>query len=259
VSLEIRELSFSYGEADILKNASFSARDGDLVAVLGPNGAGKSTLFRCILGFLKPKSGKIQINGKDAGSLSRPELAREIAYIPQISPPTFNYTVLDTVLMGLSNRIGLFSSPTAEHRALAMDALDSLGIGHLGGRGCAMISGGEKQLMLLARALVQNAGVLVMDEPTANLDYGNSFRVMERIESLSKRGYTVIFSTHDPNQAFRHATRVLVLKKGGILAEGPPGQALTEDTLSELYGVGVAVRKVEAGGVSVPVSLPFKI
>ena len=137
-----------------------------------------------------------------------------------------------------------------------MQALQELGIEKLARRGCTRISGGERQLMLIARALVQDARVLIMDEPTANLDYGNSYRVMERIARLGSEGYTVLFSSHDPNQAFRYATRVLALKGGTLLADGAPARVLTEPVLSALYGVSVAVRSVAVGGVSHTVSIP---
>ena len=158
--------------------------------------------------------------------------------------------------MGVTAKLGALEGPTAEQQALVMRTLSQLGIAHLAERGSRKISGGERQLMLIARALVQNARVLIMDEPTANLDYGNSYHVMERVAQLGKDGYTVIFSSHDPNQAFRHATRVLALKDGSILADGPSAQVLTEPVLSALYGIPVAVRSVDIGGTACTVSLP---
>ena len=256
MSIDVKNLRFSYGAADVLRGISFSASDGDLVAVLGPNGVGKSTFFRCMLGFLRAKEGEILLNGKDIYSLSHLEIAREIAYIPQTASPAFNYTVLDTVLMGMTNQLGVFQSPKQEHIDKAMAALESLGIAHLANRGCSKISGGEVQLMLLARALVQDAKILIMDEPTANLDYGNAFRVMQRISHLGEQGYTVIFSTHEPNQAFRYATRVLALRGGEVLCEGEPSKVLTEKTLSELYGISVAVRSADVEGENFNVSIP---
>ena len=256
MAIDVRTLSFSYGGAPVLQNVSFSARGGEVIALLGPNGVGKSTLFRCLLGFLKPQRGEVRIDGKALSDFSRRALAREIAYIPQSYSPTFNYTVRESVLMGVTAKLGALESPTAEQQALVMRTLSQLGIAHLAERGSRKISGGERQLMLIARALVQNARVLIMDEPTANLDYGNSYHVMERVAQLGKDGYTVIFSSHDPNQAFRHATRVLALKDGSILADGPSAQVLTEPVLSTLYGIPVAVRSVDIGGTACTVSLP---
>ena len=256
MSIEVKNVSFSYGSIDVLHNVNFTADSGDLVAVLGPNGVGKSTFFRCMLGFLKPRQGEVLLNGRDIYAMSHADVAKEIAYIPQSVSPAFNYTVLDTVLMGMTNQIGTFSTPKREHREKAMAALESLGIAELAGRGCSRISGGERQLVLLARSLVQDAKILIMDEPTANLDYGNSFRVMQRIETLGAAGYTVIFSTHEPNQAFRYANRVLALSGGRVLTEGVPAEVLTEETLSALYRIGVAVRGVEIGGAEVKLSVP---
>ena len=257
MAIDVRTLSFSYGGAPVLQNVSFSARGGEVIALLGPNGVGKSTLFRCLLGFLKPQRGEVRIDGKALSDFSRRALAREIAYIPQSYSPTFNYTVRESVLMGVTAKLGALEGPTAAQQALVMQMLDQLGIAHLSERGSRKISGGERQLMLIARALVQNARVLIMDEPTASLDYGNSFRVMQRIESLSAGGYSVIFSTHEPNQAFRYATKVLALKDGRVLAFGPPADVLTPELLEALYGVRVAVTQVLAGGRSFSVCTPY--
>jgi len=256
VSIEVKNVRFSYGSIDVLHGVNFTADSGDLVAVLGPNGVGKSTLFRCMLGFLKPREGEVLLHGRDIYAMSHIDVAKEIAYIPQSASPAFNYTVLDTVLMGMTNQIGTFQTPKKEHRDKAMAALESLGIAELADRGTNRISGGERQLVLLARSLVQDARILIMDEPTANLDYGNSFRVMQRIETLGAAGYTVIFSTHEPNQAFRYATRVLALSGGTVLADGVPGEVLTEETLSSLYRIGVAVRGVEVDGAEIKLSVP---
>ena len=258
MSIEARNLFFSYGGADVLKDLSFSAEAGELVAVLGPNGVGKSTFFGCLLGFLRPRTGEVLAEGKPIRGMSPRELASLIAYIPQYAPQTFNYTVLDLVTMGMTNQIPLFSSPKPEHRQKAMAALESLGIAHLADRGSGSISGGERQLALLARALVQEAKVLIMDEPTANLDYGNSFRVMERVRELTRSGMTVIFSTHEPNHAFRYAGRVLALKGGSVLADGVPAEALQEETLSTLYGIDVAVRQTSVGGETIKLSIPYQ-
>ena len=244
MQLEVSDLVFSYGEADVLKSVSFCADRGERIAVLGPNGVGKSTLFRCLLGFLEPKRGSVKIAGRDVRDYSRRALAAELAYIPQSYSPAFDHTVLDSVLMGLGAQLGPFDRPSREQTNAAQRILDELGIGALASRGCMRISGGERQLMLLGRALIQNAHTLIMDEPTASLDYGNSFRVMQRIEALSAGGYSVIFSTHEPNQAFRYATKVLALKDGRVLAFGLPGQVLTPELLPVLKEAGV----VDSGG-----------
>ena len=257
MQLEVSDLVFSYGDEDVLKGVSFCADRGERIAVLGPNGVGKSTLFRCLLGFLKPKRGSVKIAGRDVREHSRRALAAELAYIPQSYSPAFDHTVLDSVLMGLGAQLGPFDSPTRAQTDAALRILNELGIGALASRGCMRISGGERQLMLLGRALIQNAHTLIMDEPTASLDYGNSFRVMQRIEVLSAGGYSVIFSTHEPNQAFRYATKVLALKDGRVLSFGRPEDVLTPALLQTLYGVPVAVTQVQAGSRVFSVCTPY--
>ena len=248
MSIEIEKLRFAYGEREILRGIDYAVPDGSAAAVLGPNGVGKSTLFRCLLGFLAPTGGAVRVNGKDMRSLDRRQAAREVAYIPQSCTPSFNYTLLEIVLMGLSSRIGVFESPKEEHRAEALSAMAALGIEKLAERPSGKVSGGERQLALLARAMVQRSRVLVMDEPTANLDCGNASLVMERVRALAEAGFTVLFSTHDPNQAFRYADSVLALRDGTALASGRPEAALTGGNLSRLYGVPMAVCGVEAEG-----------
>ena len=257
MSIEVKNLRFCYGARPVIGDVSFTAEKGELLAVLGPNGVGKSTLFRCLLGFLKPVGGEILVDGTELTAYSRRELAKKLAYIPQSHTPAFDHTVLDSVLMGMTAQLRVFEQPGQAQREKAMQMLRALGMEKLSSRGCMKISGGERQLMLLARALVQDASMLIMDEPTASLDYGNSFRVMQRIESLSAGGYSVIFSTHEPNQAFRYATKVLALKNGRVLAFGPPADVLTPELLEALYGVRVAVTQVLAGGRSFSVCTPY--
>ena len=173
MKIEVKNLCFSYGSTPIVKDISFTAQEGQLVAVLGANGAGKTTLFRCMMGFLKAQQGKILLGGQDVGRIDRKAFAALAAYIPQSSEPAFNYTVFETVLMGTTGQLSPFRAPGKAQQEAVREMLRLLDMEALSERGIARISGGERQLALIARALAQKAKLLVMDEPTANLDYGN--------------------------------------------------------------------------------------
>ncbi len=253
MTLTVSGLSYGYAKGVlVLKNVSFTAEKGQFLSVLGPNGAGKSTLFRCLLGGLDRYSGTIELDGREVRTLSRRELAAHIAYIPQIHRPTFGYSVLDTVLMGLTREVSPFRSPSAEQEAQAMEALAQVGVAHLAARNFATLSGGEQQLVLIARALCQRSDVLLMDEPTSSLDYGNQLRVLQRVGDLAAQGYTVLLSTHDPQHALRFSRRVLALRGGQVAAFGDTRQVLTEALLQSLYGVDAALLDTPHGAVVVP-------
>ncbi len=241
MSIEIRDLRFGYGSGEVLRGVSFTAASGELTSVLGPNGVGKSTLFRCLLGLMKNYSGSITVDGTDTRRLSAANLAKTVAYIPQSHYPSFNYSVFNMVLMGTTSQISILSSPGPEQRKAAEEALVQVGMAHLRDKSYTHISGGERQLVLIARALVQKARVLVLDEPTANLDYGNQIRVMEQLRRLTAEGYTVIQSTHNPEQAFLFSHNVVAMKEGRVLAEGAPCQVVTEELMAALYGAEIRV------------------
>ena len=249
MTLDISHLSFAYSKTSrqVLNDISFSVGEGDLLAVLGPNGVGKSTMFRCILGFLRSYQGIIHLNGRDIRTLDHKEIAKHVAYIPQSTYPVFNYTVLDMVLMGLTNQVNLLASPNQQHIDTAYAAMESLGIAHLRDAGYGEISGGERQLALIARALVQQAKILIMDEPTANLDYGNQFRVMCRISDLAKEGYSILLSTHNPDHAFLYANRTLMIYGGRVIADGAPEKVLDAQLVREVYGVDVHIEDYQYG------------
>lgn len=260
MSIEVKSLSFSYYHRkknttapQVLNDVSFAALPGELLAVVGPNGVGKSTLFRCMLGILHGYTGQIEIEGEALQSLSAEALARKIAYVPQSHSPSFNYSVQDMVLMGTTAQMGPFSSPGEPQKETAQQALEMLGIQHLATRAFLRISGGERQLVLIARAIAQKAKVIIMDEPTANLDYGNQIRVLGKVKELAQSGYTIIQSTHSPDHAFWFANRVLALKDGRVAALGPPAQVLTPQLISSLYNVEVQVEAMGSSFGCVPV------
>ena len=249
--MKVSNLHFSYGNHQVLKGVSFGVEESGFVSLLGPNGAGKSTLFRCMLGLLKPGSGSIHICGRDIRNMPPAELSHRVAYIPQSHTPVFNFSVFDMVLMGTTAQLPRFASPGKKQKELAEAAMERLGISHLRDRGCSNISGGERQLALIARAIAQQAKILVMDEPSASLDYGNKLRVMETVKSLTKDDYTIIQSTHDPDQAYLYSDQILALYDGKILADGHPQETITSDLISMLYSVDVQVCSMHGDGVRV--------
>ena len=239
--IEVKNLSFSYGDRQVLHDISFSVGKGEFLSILGPNGVGKSTLFRCVLGLLSGYEGQVLVDGVDARTFSIREAARHIAYIPQSSRSIFNYSVFDIVLMGRTSGLHTFRSPGRKDKELCHWALEKVGIPHLRDRCFHRLSGGEQQLVLIARALVQKAPILMLDEPTANLDFGNQLLVLEQAKSLAREGYTVIQTTHHPEQSYMYSDRILALRKGRVLTEGTPKDVLTEETIRALYGVDVQV------------------
>ena len=241
MTLTVSHLTFAYPKAPpVLEDVSFTVPAGDFLSVLGANGAGKSTLFRCLLGGLEGYTGAISLDGRDVRTFSRRELAARIAYIPQIHRPTFGYSVLDTALMGLTRHLSPFQSPSKALEQQALTALEQLGVAHLAQRNFAALSGGEQQLVLIARALCQQSDLLIMDEPTASLDYGNQLRVLEQVRSLSEQGYTVLLSTH-------------ALQGGRVAAEGDTRSVLTPDLIRQLYGVESVLLDTPDGAALLPV------
>ena len=246
--LQVQNLAFGFPGHTVGREVSFSLAAGEAMCVLGPNGGGKTTLFRTILGLLEPHDGSIALDSVPLGSLSRSEVARRIGYVPQGHSAYFAFTVLDFVLMGRTAHLGVFSVPGRKDRELAARVLESLGIGHLSHRPVTQISGGERQLALVARALAQEPKLLVLDEPTASLDFGNQVRVLQRISALAGSGMSILFSSHDPDHAFLCARRALLLAEGRVLEIGAPRAVIRSDTLQRLYGVSVQVIDLGGGG-----------
>jgi len=245
--LEARALSIGYGTRLVASGIDLALARGEVLCLLGPNGAGKTTLFKTLLGLLPPRGGEVRLGGRPIGTLTRTEVARAMAYVPQAQAMEFAYTVLDLVLMGRTAHLGPFAAPGAVDRERARAALADLGILALADSDANRISGGQRQLCLVARALAQDAPLLVMDEPTASLDLGNRLLVLERVRTLREQGYGIVFSTHDPDQAHELATRVAVIADGGLAAYGSPEDTLTGKMLSSVYGVAVVVERTPSG------------
>lgn len=250
--ITVDNLSFSYVRKPVLHGVSFSLEPGRLAAVLGKNGAGKSTLFRCILGLLTGYQGSITVDSREVRELSARQIAHRVAYIPQTHYPSFNYSVLDMVLMGTAHRLSVFTAPGREQRTLAEQSLDTLGIASLAPRSYTHLSGGEQQLVLIARALAQGSPILLMDEPTASLDYGNQLLVMKRVRELAERGYTILMSSHNPQHVLTFAHQVIALKDGSVLQSGGPDLVMDEALMEALYGVRTSFVETAGGKVIVP-------
>lgn len=243
--LDVIDAAFSYdGDNNVFENISFSVEDGNIMCLLGPNGAGKSTLIKCLNHLLPLNKGVIQIDGKDIRSFSRQELAKKIAYIPQSHVPTFPFPVLNVVLMGRTPHLGFLSVPGKKDVEIAEQVLHSLGIHHLRDKRYTEISGGERQLVLLAAVIAQNTEILILDEPTSHLDFGNQIRLLEIINRLSRQGMMVIMSTHFPDHALLTASTVAIIKAGGIVKQGIPESVITEESIYETYGVEVVIGPV---------------
>ncbi len=251
MSIEVKNLSFSYAGRPVLQDISFTLEKGQFLSILGPNGAGKSTLFKCILGLLSGYTGRVLVDGRDTRSFSVRETARRMAYIPQSSRPVFNFSVSDIVLMGATGSLSPFRTPGKTEQARSRWALEKMGIAHLAHRCYHRLSGGEQQLVLIARALVQNAPILMLDEPTANLDFGNQLLVQEQTRSLTAEGYTVIQTTHNPEHSYLFSDRILALQNGRVLLEGTPAEVITASTLQKLYQVDTEVLSLHEDQVRV--------
>jgi iron complex transport system ATP-binding protein len=244
MSLAVNDLAFGYPGKRVGQDVSFTLQAGEILAILGPNGGGKTTLFRTVLGLLDPMGGTIAIEGTDIAQLSRSALAKRIGYVPQAQLGLFPFQVEDVVVMGRTAHIGLFATPSGHDREIARAMLDTLGIAHLARAVYTQISGGERQMTLIARALAQEPRILVMDEPTANLDYGNQMRVLRQVATLARRGIAVLMSTHDPDQAFLCADRALMLHGGTTLKLGAPQEVITSDTLRLVYDIDVQIARL---------------
>jgi iron complex transport system ATP-binding protein len=234
---------------------SFSLAAGEVMCLLGPTGSGKTTLFKSILRLLEPLAGEVRVDGEVVGGWTRPRLARVFGYVPQAQLALFPFRVREVVLMGRTAHVPTLSTPSRRDREVADAALGTLGIDHLADRPYTEVSGGERQLALVARALAQEPRILVMDEPTASLDFGNQVRVLGQVEALARTGIAVLLSTHDPDQAFVCADRVAMLHGGGVLRLGGPEEVITSAMLREVYGIEVEVRRLD-GERAVHVCIP---
>ena len=251
IALDVRDLSCGYGQTKIIDKASFKVHTGDFACIIGTNGCGKTTLLKTILGLLPSLEGSAFINDQDICALEPAQRAKLLAYIPQAHTPPFPYSVSDVVLMGRTPHIGNFSRISHEDKKIVWDALCLLGIEHLAQSAYTQLSGGQQQLCLIARAVAQDAQVLIMDEPTANLDFGNQQMVLSRMRQLSASGATVLMVTHDPHHALYCANKCIVVKDGSIKKTGTPDTIIIKETLEDIYHTPIDVQPVRTSDNSI--------
>lgn len=251
IKLQVRNLTFSYNSHPILSDVSFEIAPSNLVTIVGPNGSGKSTLIKCIDRILSPQRGSILIDRKELTRMSRREVARYLSYVPQSSVRVFSTNVFDTILMGRRPHIGWLGSEDDERRV--WEVLRLLDIEHLAMKNFDELSGGQQQKVLIARALVQEAEVMLLDEPTSNLDIWHQIDVMNVIRDIVKsRGITAIMALHDLNLAATYSDRIIMMHRGRIVAAGAPESVITEENIASVYRVEAAVRNVSGRPVITP-------
>ena len=242
---EVRNISFSYEGEEIFSDISFSIDKGDVLCILGPNGTGKTTLIKCLNGLHDIDSGEILINGRNIKRLSFREISTHIGYIPQSHVPSFPFKVLDVVVMGRAPYLNLTDSPKKEDIEIALNALKTLGIEHIMDKEYTNLSGGERQLVFLARILCQQPDILILDEPTSHLDFGNQIKLLEIIDNLSKAGLSIIMSSHFPDHAFLSSNKVAILKDKKFIDFGTPDEVVTEENLRRAYSIDVKLIELD--------------
>lgn len=259
--VRIEDLKYKYPTSgmDVLKGISLEISEGKVTALLGPNGSGKSTLFKILLKVLNPYEGNIYINSEDLKDVDIGSLSRIIAWVPQEEDSLFPYTVLDYILMGRTPHLGFLNMPSKKDEEKAQEALFQLGLPSIAHRKIPTLSGGERKLVSIARTLVQESDTLLLDEPTAHLDIGNKARVLHIIRRMADSGKTVIFSTHDPNEASLMADNVVIMNSGKIVTAGPPANVLTTETLEKIYGANVVIVEINGRPIVSLNSESFKL
>lgn len=238
--LEVKNLGFHYNNnRKVFSDVNFSLNNGEVLSILGTNGAGKSTLLNCIANLFVPTEGEIILDGKPMARMNPRDVAQMIGYVPQIHTPTYAYTVLEFTVMGRTPYIGAFTTPSASDYRIAKDALDRIGIAHLQNKSYTEISGGERQQVTIARAIAQKAKLILLDEPTAHLDYGNQYRIVQMIKELAGEGYALMMTTHNPEHAIILNGKVAILDRQGTLGVGKAADTLNSEVLSGLYGLPI--------------------
>lgn len=258
--LRIENGSFAYkGGRQILRDINVEVGAGEILAVLGPNGAGKTTLLRCMMDMLHWDTGRSLLDGEDIRTMPASQLWRRMAYVPQARSAATSYTAFQTVLLGRSSRIGAFSAPSDEDCETAERVMKELGIWELADKPCHAISGGELQMVLIARAMAAEPEILVLDEPESNLDFRNQLVVLDAMTGLAERGMACIFNTHYPAHALQRADRSLLLTRGGMSIYGPSRYVVSEDDIRSIFGVNAIIGDFGADGSVIQSVIPVSI
>ena len=253
---EIKNIKYAYPgeERKVLNDVTLDVQQGEILSILGPNGAGKSTLLNCMMGLFVPEEGEILLNGKNVNRMERREIASCVSYVQQTHVPQFPYTVLDFVLMGCAPKIGMFRKPKKEDEEMAIEALVTMGIEHMANIPYTDLSGGERQQVTIAQAIVTKPQVLLFDEPTSHLDYGNQLRILRLVKRMSESGYTVVMTTHNPDHAILLGGRTAILDRSGKLECGDTKEMLTQERLQQVYQADVRLMYIEEVGRNICIS-----
>jgi iron complex transport system ATP-binding protein len=246
--LSARNVSFSYGLLDVLRDVSADIRTGEMVAIIGPNGAGKTTLLRLLAGYLIPKDGSIELLGKDVRTYEKRLLGQLVAMLPQAITTIFPYTTEEFILMGRYPHFDKRFGYPKEEEQVVRDVMDTMEIGHLRGRIVSTLSEGERQKVYLAQCIAQNPKVLLLDEPVSHLDIKHQMQTLELLAALNSKGLTILMILHDLNLASEFCSRILLLSAGRVFADGEPSATLTYQRIEEAYGAVVVVRENPLSG-----------
>lgn len=235
--IEIKNLTFSYHDKNVLKNISLRVDNGEILGILGPNGSGKTTLINILNGYLRKDSGEIIIKNKRIEEYSRKELARIMGVVPQDTVPAFDFTVYDIVAMGRYPHLGIMDPISDRDKMLILEALKKTGLYDLRDKSIREISGGEKQRVFIARAIAQYPEIILLDEPTSNLDIRYQIEILEIIEKMRSEGKTILMSMHDVNLAIRYCTKLALISQGRIYSMGNPDDVINEESIEKVYGI----------------------
>lgn len=257
--LEIKNLTFSYDSHTVLKDLNFKLESPDVLSILGPNGIGKTTLIKCLLGIKKKTSGEILIDGKEIDEFNKKDFYSFVAYLKQGGKETSIYTVLDTVLLGLASQINPLLKPKDSDIEKVDSILKELGIYHLRDKYVSKLSGGEAQMVFMARALIREPEILILDEPESNLDYRNQLLMLDTIDRLKDRGKLIIFNTHYPEHALRYSNKVLLLNKNYQYKFGNTSDIITKENIEATYKIKAAVGELKDGDTIYRDIIPLSI